>query len=217
MDLVRTLPDGQTSVPTVDAPGSARGGLSLGYFDDDLPALISQGAVTTRFTVTTGGRRKMQTSTDAAGAVTSTLEQVYTDDSDNPAWIVSDADGAGPQGPSTTRFAESIAGDLRMSLSADGGLSLTVAKPRGDAVAGVEIPAGQSECARDVDQRVERLRRVRHPVLPGVRGRGRRPRGLRLPGCQATFHQRRLDRAADAHGRPALQLDPRPVHLSGQD
>lgn len=133
------------SVPAVDAPDPGRGGLSLGYFDDDLPALISQGGVTTRFTVTTGGRRKSQTAVDAAGVVTSSLERVYTDDSDNPAWIVSDADGAGPQGPSTTRFAESIAGDLGLSLAADGGLSLTVASPRGDAVAGVEIPAGQGE------------------------------------------------------------------------
>ncbi|NYE00166.1 hypothetical protein BJY21_001350 [Kineosphaera limosa] len=35
-----------TSVPAADAPDPGRGGLSLGYFDDDLPGSITQDSVT---------------------------------------------------------------------------------------------------------------------------------------------------------------------------
>ena len=101
--------------------------------------------MTTTFTLTGGGRRKTQVTKNTAGAVTGTLERFYADDSDNPAWTVSDADGAGPAAAVVTRYAESIAGDLGAQIDSTGGLELTLANPRGDAVTSVEIPAGQGE------------------------------------------------------------------------
>lgn len=125
----------QTTLPAVDAPNPAGGDITIGYFDDDLPRSVAQtvAGVTTStvFTLDSSGRRS--TATTTTGTSTSTLVRHYTDGSDNPAWT--DKDGV------TTRYAESIGGDLGLTLAADGSGDLTLANLHGDVVTTVPIAA----------------------------------------------------------------------------
>jgi RHS repeat-associated protein len=130
----------QTTVPAVDSPnyatGPAAGDITLGYFDDDLPRSVAQtvAGVTTStvFTLDSAGRRSTATTTKT-GAATSTLVRHYADGSDNPAWT--DKDGV------ITRYAESIGGDLGLTLAADGSGALTLANLHGDVVTTVPVAA----------------------------------------------------------------------------
>jgi large repetitive protein len=141
----------QTTLPAGDTPGyaadAAAGGtgtgisdITLGYFDDDLPRTVTQtiaGVTTsTMFTLDTAGRRSTATTTN--GATTSTLVRHYTDNSDNPAWTV-DTDTLGQI--STTRFAESIGGELGAAINDDGSADLPLANLHGDIVTTVPIAA----------------------------------------------------------------------------
>ncbi|WP_245889302.1 hypothetical protein [Knoellia remsis] len=129
----------QTTMPAADAPDPSRGNVTLGYFDDDQPRSVSQGDTSTVFTLDANGRRSTQTTTDASGTTRTTRK--YTDDSDNPAW----ADTTSSDGQmSTTRFTESLGGDLSATINDDGGLSLSLANPHGDIVTTVEVPAAQA-------------------------------------------------------------------------
>lgn len=132
----------QTTLPAADAPDPAKGNITLGYFDDDLPRSVTQGlagaVTTTTFTLDANGRRSAQTTVDPTGTTTTTRK--YTDDGDNPAWI----DTTGPSGSSTTRFIESLGGDLSATINTDGGLSLSLANPHGDVVTTVDIPTTQT-------------------------------------------------------------------------
>ncbi|KGN32300.1 hypothetical protein N802_18220 [Knoellia sinensis KCTC 19936] len=128
----------QTTLPAVDAPDPTKGNITLGYYDDDQPRTVAQGGTSTTFTLDASGRRSVQTTTDPSGTTTTTRR--YTDDGDNPAWI----DTTGPQGSSTTRFTESLGGDLSATINDDGGLSLSLANPHGDVVTTVDIPAAQT-------------------------------------------------------------------------
>lgn len=115
----------QTTIPAADAPSTNHGDITLAYYDDDLAKTITQGTTTTTFTLDTTGRRLVQTSTDSSTnpATTTTLTRHYTDSSDNPAWT----DQTGGANPTTTRYAQSIAGDLAANLTDDGSATLTLA------------------------------------------------------------------------------------------
>ncbi len=126
----------QTTIPAADAPTTAAGAITVGYFDDDLPRAIAQGTTSTAFTLDSAGRRLQATTT--TGAQTTSLVRHYTDGSDNPAWAVR----TDPLGQTvTTRYAESIGGDLGTVIAADGSARLTLATLHGDVVATVPIPA----------------------------------------------------------------------------
>lgn len=128
----------QTTLPAADAPNPSLGDITLGYFDDDQPRSVVQGGTSTSFTLDASGRRSVQTTIDPAGTTTTTRR--YTDDSDNPAWV----DTTSPTGSSTTRFAESLGGDLSATINSDGGLSISLANPHGDVVTTVDLPAAQT-------------------------------------------------------------------------
>ncbi|WP_162257525.1 DNRLRE domain-containing protein [Phycicoccus sp. Soil802] len=127
----------QTTVPAVDAPDPTGGNITLGYFDDDLPRSVAQGGTSTVFTLDSAGRRS--TATTTTGSTTSTLVRHYADGSDNPAWT--DKDGA------ITRYAESIGGDLGLTLAVDGSGDLTLANLHGDVV--TTVPVGATAASGD--------------------------------------------------------------------
>jgi RHS repeat-associated protein len=129
----------QTTLPGVDAPNQAGGNITLGYFDDDLARTITQGATSTTFTLDATGRRLEAATT--TGSQTSTLVRHYTGGDDNPAWTVA----TDPSGNAvTTRYAETIGGDLGLTLATDGSAELTLANLHGDMVTTVPIPAAQA-------------------------------------------------------------------------
>jgi YD repeat-containing protein len=129
----------QTTLPSSDAPNPAGGNITLGYFDDDLPRVVTQGGTSSTFTLDADGRRATQTTIDGTGT-TSTVRR-YTDGGDNPAWVDVTAPGVGT---STTRFTEAIGGDLSASIASDGGLVISLGNPHGDVVTTVDIPAAQA-------------------------------------------------------------------------
>jgi len=135
----------QTLVPAVDAPDPASGDITLGYFDNDLPASARQGGTDTTFTLDVAGRRLTQRTTSTGGAVQSqTVVRHYTDGTDNPSWTVITPDGGTP---ATTRFAESLGGDLGAQLAQDGAVDLTLTTLHGDTATTLTIPADQSQDA----------------------------------------------------------------------
>jgi large repetitive protein len=129
----------QTTLPAADAPDPTKGDITLAYYDDDLPRAITQNGTTTTFTLDSAGRR-LQAST-STGTQTSTLVRHYTDGADNPSWTVA-TDPLGQA--STTRYAESIGGDLAASLTSDGAAELTLANLHGDVVTTVPITPTQT-------------------------------------------------------------------------
>lgn len=134
----------QTTVPAADAPNTAAGNITLGYFDDDLPRSITQGTTTTTFTLDANGRRSTQSTTTTGGSNpgTTTTVRRYTDDGDNPAWAETTAPGA--PSANVIRFEESIGGDLSASIDQTGTTTLSLADPHGDAVTTVTVLADQA-------------------------------------------------------------------------
>ena len=138
----------QNTVPAVDTPAYATdttaGDITVGYFDDDLPRSVAQTvagvSTSTVFTLDSTGRRSTATTTTTTGSntTTSSLVRHYSDGSDNPAWTVA-TDTLGQA--TTTRYAESIGGDLGASIGDDGAASLTVANLHGDVVTTIPITA----------------------------------------------------------------------------
>jgi large repetitive protein len=138
----------QTTIPAVDTPNyatdSSAGDITLGYFDDDLPRSVTQSmagvTTSTLFTLDSSGRRSTAstTATTGTGTTTSSLVRHYSDSSDNPAWTVA-TDTLGQA--VTTRYTESIGGDLGTSIGEDGSADLTVANLHGDVVTTVPISA----------------------------------------------------------------------------
>lgn len=127
----------QTSIPAVDTPEPAGGPATLGYFDDNSVASISQGVTSITFTRDAALRRKTQTTTSAAG--TSTLVRHYADGSDNPAWSVNTTGGQ----TTTARYGELIGGDLGLTItttSTGTTAQLAVSVPRGDVVSEITLP-----------------------------------------------------------------------------
>ncbi|MFC8503144.1 RHS repeat-associated core domain-containing protein [Pedococcus sp. NPDC057267] len=131
----------QTTIPGADAPDPTKGDITLAYYDDDLIRAITQGAstpTTTTFTLDSAGRRQTATTT---GGTSSTLIRHYTDTSDNPGWTTSITGTT----TTTTRYAESIGGDLGASIDATtGAAQLTLANPHGDVVTTVGIDPTQA-------------------------------------------------------------------------
>jgi RHS repeat-associated protein len=132
-----------TSIPTGDTPtgmtgGGTATGIDLGYDDADGIRTISQNGTTTTFTLDAIGRRSTSNTGQTGGAVASTVERHYTDDSDNPSWVQNTTSTA----TTTTRFGESLGGDLGVSIDATTGASLTLTDPHGDVVATAPLPAG---------------------------------------------------------------------------
>jgi hypothetical protein len=126
----------QTTLPGADAPNPAGGNITLSYFDDDLPRSVAQAGTTTTVTLDSAARRSTATTTSTSG--TSSLVRHYTDGSDNPAWTVA-TDTLGQQ--TTTRYGESIGGDLGTTVNTDGSADLTLANLHGDLVTTVPIAA----------------------------------------------------------------------------
>jgi RHS repeat-associated protein len=134
----------QTSIPAADAPNPGKGNITLGYYDDDLPRTVTQGETSTTFTLDAAGRRATQTTTTSAGPQpgTTTTVRRYTDGSDNPAWIETTTPTA--PDPVTTRFTESIGGDLSATITPDGTTSLSLPDPHGDIVTTITINPSQT-------------------------------------------------------------------------
>ncbi|WP_431843034.1 RHS repeat-associated core domain-containing protein [Calidifontibacter indicus] len=129
----------QTSVPASDAPNHGTT-ISLGYYVDDLPATATQGAVTTSFALDSQGRRGTQTTTGGSTDGQSVVRH-YGDDSDNPAWSVTTPKGGTA---TTTRYTNSLSGDLGATITGTGDASIPLVDPHGSNVTALTIPAAQS-------------------------------------------------------------------------
>lgn len=132
----------QTTVPATDTPqGTAAGAITLGYYDTDAVASITQNGTTTGFTLDQAGRRSVETTGPTGAAVTSTTTRHYTDETDNPGWVTV----ATSADTTTTRYGSSLGGDLGVTLATPsaGAVTgeLTLADPHGDIVTTVDIPA----------------------------------------------------------------------------
>lgn len=143
---VRTASDGAaytydglgrvTTLPAADAPNPAKGNVTLGYFESDTPRSITQDGVTTEFTLDVRGRRLAET-TAAAGATTNTVTRYYTDDTDNPSWIVEQKPG---QPAETTRYTPALGSGLGATILPDGTKTLDIDDPHGDVVTTIVVP-----------------------------------------------------------------------------
>ena len=132
-----------TSLPAADTPagsvtGATAGDLTLGYYDTGAAHTISQDGATTTYGLDQVGRRSVETSTPAGGTPVSTLVRHYVDGSDNPGWAQTTVSGTSV----TTRYAESLAGDLAVTINPAGGaVSLPVVDLHGDTVTSIDLPA----------------------------------------------------------------------------
>lgn len=129
----------QTLLPAADAPTPEHGNITLGYFDDDLPRVITQGSTSTTFTLDVIGRR--HTMSTLTGSLTTTTVNHYDDTTDNPAWTTRTGGGLPNQ---TLRFTGGIDADLTAIIDGDGDVTLNLSNPAGHLAATVEIPATQA-------------------------------------------------------------------------
>lgn len=134
-----------TTIPAGDTPaGAGTGPLTLGYFDNDSAASITQAGTTTKFTLDTAGRRATEATGPTGGAASETLVRHYTDTSDNPTWVEDTVDGA----KSLSRYATSLGGDLAATITTTPAGATSVALPlvdlHGDAVTTVDVPTSGS-------------------------------------------------------------------------
>lgn len=130
----------QTTLPAADAPDPAKGNITLGYDDNDLPHAITQNGTTTSYTLDSAGRRQTATTSGGVNGVTTTVRH-FTDPSDNPAWIETTTGGT----TTSTRYAENLGGDLGATISSDGTAQLPLATLHGDIVTTPDLPASQDE------------------------------------------------------------------------
>ncbi len=137
----------QTSIPAADTAHPTAGAMSLGYFDDDSAYSVSQGATAVSYVLDGAGRRSTQ-ATSTNGAVTASLIRHYTDDSDDPSWIVTRSGGQ----ETTTRYAGLTGDGLGLTFTTTGGVTtaqLQLAGPRGDVNATVTLGSGQKAAGID--------------------------------------------------------------------
>jgi RHS repeat-associated protein len=92
---------------------------------------IAQSGVETSYTIDPLGRRLVETTTTGS-MVTNTLTRHYTDSSDNPSWIVENAE--------TARYTPALGSGLGAVVYPDAHIELTVDDPHGDVVTTVELP-----------------------------------------------------------------------------
>jgi large repetitive protein len=124
-----------TTMPAADAPHPAGGDIALGYFDSGAPRSVTQGGVSTAFTLDVSGRRLVETTTEDE-AITSTLTRHYTDGSDSPSWIVEVASGV----TELTRYTPALGSGLGAVVLPDGTVELSLDDPHGDIVTTVTVP-----------------------------------------------------------------------------
>jgi YD repeat-containing protein len=117
-------------VPAAHTPNGGAD-LFIGYFDTDAVGSLSQNGSTTSYTLDAAGRRQSATTT---GTGAHTLVRHYTDSSDNPGWEDDTVTG-------TTRFVESLGGDLGLTVTATGEATLPLATLHGDVVTSSRSPA----------------------------------------------------------------------------
>jgi RHS repeat-associated protein len=131
----------QTLLPAADAPNPAGGDITIGYYDTDAVASMTQGATTESFTLDPIGRRLQHAISD--GTTTVTVDNHYGEGSDNPSWATQVSGGT----VTTSRYMGALAGGLSVTSTTDGSTtvnSLTIAAPGGSVVATVAIPASGS-------------------------------------------------------------------------
>jgi len=135
------------TIPAVDAPDSTAGAITLGYDHTDAITSIRQGSEATAFTYDSAGRRVTDTTTTtASGGTTSTatIARHYGSPDDNPTWTVDTAPvSGGGTSTTTTRFLESLGGDLSATHTTTNGsaqVELALANPHGDIVATTPLP-----------------------------------------------------------------------------
>lgn len=136
-----------TTLPAGDAPVSSNGDVTLGYYDTDAVASITQVGVKTSWTLDAAGRRFSESVAPASGGTaTKATTRHYSDASDDPAWV----DVTEGVSTTRTRFETSLGGDLGLTLTgpANAGAAaskaeVTLADPHGDVVATSEV-TGQS-------------------------------------------------------------------------
>lgn len=133
-----------TTIPATDAPATGgtaaadlAGGaaITMSYDHNDTARTIKRGtgATTTIGLDATGRRHSLGNTTDG------TTRNGYTDDSDNPTYTTHTPTGGGTA--SVTRYANTIGGDLAITLEANKA-TLTLNNPHGDTVATLTLPAG---------------------------------------------------------------------------
>ncbi|GAA0244777.1 hypothetical protein GCM10010492_50120 [Saccharothrix mutabilis subsp. mutabilis] len=125
--LGRTL-----ALPAADAPTPRSGDISLSYYDNDLARSISQGGVTTTFTLDAADRRSSETVTDA-GSTTRTVHH-YTDRGDSPSWTST--------GTSTRHHLKLLGDHLNLTIDQDDQADVVIVNAHGDIVSTVDLPAG---------------------------------------------------------------------------
>jgi len=124
------------TVPANDTVGKTDP-ISLGYYHTDAARSITQAGQTVTFTLDPAGRRlSADTAPSAGGAATRSVVRHYTDGGDNPGWVDETSAGA----TTTTRYAESLGGDLGATIRNDGTVALTLANLHGDAATTVPLP-----------------------------------------------------------------------------
>ena len=127
----------QLTIPAADSPNPKAGDITLGYYDDDSAATITQADRTLAYQLDVAGRRTTQTTINA-GVLTDTVTNHYIDQTDSPGWITNTT----TTGTATTVYTNLVNSDLTMSVITDttgtrGELAITT--PRGDIASTITI------------------------------------------------------------------------------
>ncbi|MGN6331281.1 MAG: DNRLRE domain-containing protein [Motilibacteraceae bacterium] len=141
-ELGRTL-----TIPAVDAPRPGGGDITLGYYDTDAIASITQAGTTASYSLDPAGRRLQDSTGPTGGTATSLVTRRYGDGSDSPAWVETSNPSTG-SAVSVTRYAENLGGDLGGTVTGTGPsaggdtATLDLTNLHGDIATTVTLPAG---------------------------------------------------------------------------
>lgn len=132
-----------TTIPAHDTPaGTPAGNLTLGYYNTDAIASITQNGSTTSYSLDPVGRRSVATTAPTGGGTaTQTVAHHYTNPGDNPTWVDTTTNGT----TTRTRYASSLAGDLALTITTPTGggtptVTLPLADPHGDTPTSITLP-----------------------------------------------------------------------------
>jgi RHS repeat-associated protein len=128
----------QTVVPAADAPGGSNSAITIGYYDTDAVATLTQGSTTTTYTLDAAGRRFTEASNIAGVAATTTDYYVRNDDS--PAWVAQVAGST----TTTSTYARGLGNGMAAEVTTVGSVTaktLELSNLSGSSVASVTIPA----------------------------------------------------------------------------
>ncbi|WNM28370.1 RHS repeat-associated core domain-containing protein [Demequina capsici] len=109
--------------------------MTVGYYDNDLAASVTQHGVTTTYSLDALQRRATASTTSSSG--TTTLVRHYADQSDSPSWAVA-TDTTG--NVSTSWYGSSLGGDLGITLT-DGVAQVQLSDIHGDVALPVTVSA----------------------------------------------------------------------------